>query len=149
MEVLEPNPETLTTIQPDWDEWLVFDNCPRIVERGIDFSSDISTIKRYLFVEASRRGYDVTVKILQGDRLIFQIFHPANAYPKLPEGSDARKKHPWSLWLDGNLHDITIDLNQRASLRAYIYKQAKARGLKAFVKFTETGLTVHAYKDTE
>lgn len=148
MEVLEFNLDTLQQILPSWDEWLVFDNHPRIVERGIDFSEDVGTIKRHLFAEASRKGFDVTVKVLHGDRIMFQVFSPDGAYPKLPEGSDARKKHPWAQWLNGDEHVIPLErLSDVASLRAYIYKKAKAKGLKARVLVVADGLTVQAYKE--
>jgi len=148
MEVLPENVETVEHIEPAWNEWLMFDNRPRIVERGIDFSADISTVKRHLFTEASRRGYDITAKVLHGDRLMFQVFHPGDDLPRLPEGSDARKKYPWSQWLDGEVHEVILETEgEKRSLRAYVYKQAKARGLKVRVVFTDNGLTIQSYKE--
>lgn len=148
MEILELNTDTITHISPAWDVWLIFDNRPRIVERGVDFSEDIGTIKRHLFTEVARRGLDTTVKVLHGDRLLFQVFSPDGSYPKLPELSDARKKHPWDLWLDGAEHMIQLEqASDVLSLRTYIYKKAKARGLKVRTTINTNELTIQAHKE--
>lgn len=152
MEILEPNHATIEKVEHDWDMWLIFDSRPRILERGHDFTEDTSTLKRHLITEASRRGYDIATKALFGDRLLFQVFSPDGAYPKLPDTPDARKKYPWEQWFDGRNHKLVAGTDfdtDVSSMRAYIYKMASQRGLKVTVsrslKSGSPHLVVQAY----
>lgn len=136
MEVLEPNYDEHSAIAPNWDVWLTFDNCPRIVERGIDFTADVSTIKRQIWKEVADRGLNATVKVLHGERLLFQVFSLDGSFPRLPETQDARKKYPWDEWFNGDIYvltageDFTMSL---MSMRAYIYKMATQHAVKVSI----------------
>lgn len=138
MEILEENFYKQQPIEPSWDDWLIYDNRPKIIERGIDFTSDVSTIKRHMFTEASRRSLDVTVRVLRGERLLFQVFSLDGTLPKLPDTSDKRKRYPWTEWLrPGSMHSLTAgeDFDMDCiSMRAYVYKMATRADVRVHIQ---------------
>lgn len=147
MEVLEPNLLIAEEIAINWDAWLAYDNCPRIVTRGEDFTCNAQTVLRKLYAEAAARSLEIQVRRLEGQRLLFQVYDPEGHIPKLPDLPDQRRKYPWDKWFDGEWHlllqgqDFTMSVD---SMRAYIYKVATDRNVK--VATTASGNTINLKK---
>lgn len=149
IEVLAENYETKPLLPFDWDLWLVFDNRPRILDRGVDFTEDVKTFRRKLIAEASARGFDTIASCVRG-RLLYQIFHPSGEVPVLPKLPDMRPKYPWAEWFDGEDHilepgkDFDVPVS---TLRPHIYKTAASMGLRASVVEGVGSVAVRAYRN--
>lgn len=133
MEILPPNFNTVEKRTYPWDEWLIVDNCPRILQRGEDYDETSQWMRKELITQAARRGLDINSKIGKGDRILFQTYYPAGEVPELPKMPDARVRYPWAEWFDGNEHELrkgTHFESTVATFKAHAYKQADKRHLK-------------------
>lgn len=133
MEILAPNFNTVEKREYPWDEWLIVDNCPRVIQRGEDFDETVQTVRKWLTTQAAQRGLDIVARAGKGQRIIYQTFYPGGAVPKLPPLPDARVKYPWGEWFDGNDHELrkgTHFFSEPGTFKAQVYKFAAKRNLK-------------------
>lgn len=146
-------PENLATVDKreyPWNEWLRFDNHPRIIQRGEDFDETAHTIRRQLVTEAARRSFDVTARVVKGERILYQVFPVGATPPALPPMPDQRAKYPWHLWLNGEEHELVKGRDfssEPDTFKHHCYKQSAKRGLKVSITWPlEDVAVVRAYK---
>jgi len=70
---------------------------------------------------------------------------------EFPERSIGESKYPWDEWLDGRIHELSLDDGEKAdTVRSLAYSQARRRGMTVKVAVTAEGkaMVVQASKMT-